>query len=112
MQEPIALDQLTSRIFEPLVGSLFVLPGIATPPVLLTLTLVEVEADARHARNAATGSFSLLFTGPREWTLPQRIYRLEHPTLGVLEVFLVPIGQDNRGFLYQAVFNRGDRDPH
>jgi hypothetical protein len=36
--------------------------------------------------------------------LPQHIYALEHTSLGKLELFLVPIGPDERGMRYQAVF--------
>ena len=36
--------------------------------------------------------FSVLFHGPERPVLPQAIYRLEHNQLGVLELFLVPLG--------------------
>jgi hypothetical protein len=36
--------------------------------------------------------------------LPQRIYRLEHDELGALDLFLVPIGRDDSGVRYEAVF--------
>jgi hypothetical protein len=36
--------------------------------------------------------------------LPQRIYRIEHATLGAFDLFLVPIGPDAQGLRYQAVF--------
>ena len=49
--------------------------------------------------------FSLVFRGPGGPPLPQRIYRLEHPELGALDVFLVPIGPDAGGMCYEAVFN-------
>jgi hypothetical protein len=37
--------------------------------------------------------------------VPQAIYAMRHPTLGALDVFLVPIGPDAVGMRYQAVFN-------
>jgi hypothetical protein len=37
--------------------------------------------------------------------LPQATYRLEHATLGAMDVFLVPIGQDREGVRYEAIFN-------
>jgi len=36
--------------------------------------------------------------------LPQRIYPMEHAHLGVFELFLVPIGPDQHGMGYEAVF--------
>jgi len=49
--------------------------------------------------------FSLLFRGPKETIMPQRIYALEQETLGRVEIFLVPIGPDEIGQRYEAVFN-------
>jgi hypothetical protein len=51
--------------------------------------------------------FSLIFTGPKELPLQQRIYELEHPSLGALEIFLVPIGPEagTARLRYQALFN-------
>jgi hypothetical protein len=41
-----------------------------------------------------------VFRGGPTPPLPQRIHALEHPRLGRLELFLVPIGPET----YQAVF--------
>lgn len=48
--------------------------------------------------------FSLLFRGPREPVLAQRIYPLVHDELGRFELFLVPVAQDDDGTRYEAVF--------
>jgi hypothetical protein len=51
-------------------------------------------------------AFSLRFRGPGEPYLPQRMWTLQHPQLGELAgVFLVPIGREDDGFLYEAIFN-------
>lgn len=50
--------------------------------------------------------FSLVFRGPLEAFLPQRLYRVGHDVLGEFDLFLVPIAQDAEGFQYEAVFNR------
>jgi hypothetical protein len=34
------------------------------------------------------------------------MYRMQHDQLGKLELFLVPVGQDQRCIYYEAVFNR------
>jgi hypothetical protein len=47
--------------------------------------------------------FSLLFHGPAEPWWPQGIFRVEHADLGTEDVFLVPLGPDDRGMRYEAV---------
>jgi hypothetical protein len=49
--------------------------------------------------------FSLLFRAPADCGLPQQIYRLEHHAFDGLELFLVPLGPDSGGMLYEAVVN-------
>ena len=46
------------------------------------------------------------FAGPEQPFLPQQTYWFEHPVMGRFEMFIVPIGRDERGFQYEAVFNR------
>jgi hypothetical protein len=48
--------------------------------------------------------FSLVFRGPADLVVPQRTYRMEHPGLGAFEIFIVPIGPDEDGMGYEAVF--------
>jgi hypothetical protein len=36
--------------------------------------------------------------------LPQGIYPVEHPALGMMEIFLVPVGPTSGGNGYNAVF--------
>ena len=49
--------------------------------------------------------FTLVFVADDARVLPQKIYRLEHAALGALDIFLVPVGKDNSGVSYEAVFN-------
>jgi hypothetical protein len=49
------------------------------------------------------GSFRLEFVGPHQPVLPQAIYPM-HNGGERLEIFIVPIGQDNRGTRYEAIF--------
>lgn len=49
--------------------------------------------------------FSIVFRGPKDVLLPQRIYRMEHEQIGAFDIFLVPIGPDAEGLLYEAIFN-------
>lgn len=67
----------------------------------LELTQIrEVESAPNHEQ------FALIFNGPGSIYLPQRIYPLEHERMGSISIFLVPIGQDENGFIYEAAFNR------
>jgi hypothetical protein len=66
------------------------------------LKLVRAEPAGQSGR--AGGAFSLLFTTPAGRFLPQAIYSLDHPALGTMEIFLVPIGKLEGGNGYQAVF--------
>ncbi len=50
--------------------------------------------------------FALTFRGPLHSFLGQGTFPVEHPVLGRFDLFLVPVGQEAAGFLYEAVFNR------
>jgi hypothetical protein len=101
------LDRLTHESFAPHVGTEFHLQlGTAGT---LPLTLVEAQAVGSVPGPRPDGTprrqpFSLVFRGPRQPVLPQRIYRLEHAAMGPLELFIVPIGPDEAGLRYEAVF--------
>jgi hypothetical protein len=49
--------------------------------------------------------FSLYFRGPGDLFLPQGTYMLENEGMGEAHIFLVPVGRDESGFRYEAVFN-------
>lgn len=70
----------------------------------LELTLSSVTAGVAPADPQARTPFSLVFEGPAEPVAGQATYRLEHPELGALDVFVVPIGADADGAGYEAVF--------
>ena len=62
-------------------------------------------AKAEHAGNSGRpgGAFSPLFAAPKGPWLPQAIYPVRHPALGVMEIFLVPVGPVADGNGYQAI---------
>ena len=49
--------------------------------------------------------FSVHFYGPGNVYLPQATYNLTHDSMGEIALFLVPLAHNERGFLYEAVFN-------
>jgi hypothetical protein len=91
-----ALETLTAADFAALRGDRFRIASPGAPP--FDAQLVEVDELAREPGGRAP--FSLVFEGGPRPPLPQRIYRVEHDTLGALEIFLVPIAADR----YEAVF--------
>ena len=85
-----------------LVGSTFHLAGDGKSADLRLVTAAKVmESEAAKLKRTA---FSLFFLGPHEPFFEQRIYPLDHEGLGRLELFIVPVGHDENGFLYEAVF--------
>ncbi|WP_375412925.1 DUF6916 family protein [uncultured Bradyrhizobium sp.] len=66
------------------------------------LKLVKVDPAGNSGR--AGGAFSLIFVAPTGPWLPQAIYPVQHPALGTMEIFLVPVGPAFGGNSYQAIF--------
>ena len=54
--------------------------------------------------------FSIVFRAPAEPFLGQGMRTLDHEHIGRLELFLVPISQDEKGICYEVVFNRLRKD--
>jgi len=95
------LDRLTQAHFAPLLNHIF---HVDIDGAQLKVTLADVEALG-PASSGLRQPFSLVFRGPREPLLAQRIYAFEQADLGKLEMFLVPIGPDLHGQCYQVIFS-------
>jgi len=63
------------------------------------------ELNGFRDREKMEASFSLLFLAPLECTAEQGIYELQHEDLGTLNIFLVPLGSDEKGHQLEAIFN-------
>jgi len=75
-------------------------------PKPIDLTLVGVESrPSESSEEQGMERFSVFFSSPLEFLLPQSTYRLVHPEMGEFDVFLVAIGQDPDGYRYEAVYN-------
>jgi hypothetical protein len=99
------LEGFTLETFSRLVGDRFTLLVDAAGAEPLTVRLAEAEAGGQPpGPQAARPPFSLVFRSPAAPILAQRIYRLEHPTLGTFDLFLVPLQPDADGARYEAVF--------
>lgn len=72
----------------------------------MTLTLSEARPlPERNQPGLRRQPFSLMFRSTSQVLLPQKLYSLRNATLGRLEIFLVPVGRDRQGILYQAIFS-------
>lgn len=89
--------------FEPLLHrSLFIR---FTPEVSWSAELIEVSQHSAHS-DALRQPFSIILrTTQKNEYFAQAIFEVEHPTLGILPLFLVPIGPDSEGMRYQAIFS-------
>jgi hypothetical protein len=104
LTDPPPLPSLGVDDFEPRRGEAFRMqtPGGTEDLVLLEVVRLAVATEAPGGRR---GAFSLVFRSPQASHVPQAIYTLENAALGVLELFLVPIGPRDGGMCYEAVFN-------
>lgn len=93
------LANLSTEDFVPLINERFSIDADGYEP----LTLAEVETKPR-VRQGVRRPFALVFRGESDLVLPQRIYRLEHPTAGAFDLFLVPIAKGSDQVLYEAIF--------
>jgi len=67
------------------------------------LKLISVDKHPGRATSSEHEAFSIVFRGANPG-LEQQIYHIKHDTLGAMELFIVPIGPDDEGMCYEAVF--------
>jgi hypothetical protein len=99
MAESADLAALRIDDFTPHLEAVF---DMQTAGGVVPLKLAKVDPVGDSGR--AGGAFSLIFVAPKGPWLPQAIYPVQHPTLGTLEIFLVPVGSVFGGNGYQAIF--------
>jgi hypothetical protein len=108
-------ELLTHALFTPLIGALF-RADVDGRPVDLRLTEVTPLPSPRRRKEsgeeipaaelpARLEPFSMLFSGPPDRLLPQRIYRITQETLPApLDIFIVPVARRPDSYVYEAVF--------
>jgi len=94
------LKTATAADFEKLVGQSFSLPEVDD----CELQLDRVDSLEKQDESAR-GPFALVFKGEHAEPLAQGTFELRHADVGELQIFIVPIGPTEGGFLYEAVFN-------
>jgi hypothetical protein len=73
-----------------------------------SLDITLVDARRRPARVVAgirAEPFTLYFKCGNPVVLPQKLYPFTNPKLGKMDIFIVPIGREKDGVVYEAVFN-------
>ena len=97
---------LTPETFRPHIGDAF---RLELEGGELHLELVEVEEGGSEASSSARAAglrtpFSIVLRGPHDPLLPQGTYSVMQEAIGAFPRFIVPIGQDELGTQYQAIF--------
>jgi hypothetical protein len=72
----------------------------------LEMTLVQAtKGKPRDWDGVRKEPFYLLFKCEKPVILPQKVYPFENSSLGRLDIFIVPVGREKDGIMYQAIFN-------
>jgi hypothetical protein len=95
------LTQIPKTLFADNLNTSFRLK--CAPDQAVDVELIELREGRANPNQEA---FSLTFRGPGDCLVPQGLYAFEHGTAGSFDLFIVPIGQDEQGIYYEAVFNR------
>jgi hypothetical protein len=102
------LGEITLETAQPLLGTLFQVTtedGNTVELKLIEATPFELpKRPARGSKQPKRLPFSLYFLGPREPMLPQNMYDFRGAAAELPNLFIVPIGRDDEGTEYEAVF--------
>ena len=105
------LNKLTKDLFSDYLGETFSIQIDETQR--LNVELVEVSSLPLRfplmrpkEEKCSREPFTIVFKGPHAPPLSQQMYTIEHESLKTIErLFLVPIGMDQEGRYYEAIFN-------
>jgi len=93
---------VTREAFEPYLEAAFQVSADAETS--FEARLIEVSPMGETVGPEGRRAFSVVLRGPENDSPEQGIYLVEHEELGSIELFLVPIGPDDEGMRYEAVF--------
>ena len=74
-----------------------------SPEYKVTMKLTEVTPELEKFRQR---TYVLTFMAPEDTPIVQGMAPFENEKLGQTEIFIVPVGKDNRGVLFESVFNK------
>jgi hypothetical protein len=102
------LSEITLETAQPLVGTLFQVTledGNTLEMKLIDAAPFELpRRPARGSRQPKRVPFAIYFLGPRDPIIPQHMYHFRSASLELQNLFIVPIGRDDEGTEYEAVF--------
>lgn len=75
------------------------------PDGTLSAKLIEAKAWGPDQPAQMRAPFALTFSVERSLRFPQGTYKIRHPELGEMEIFLVQIAADASSSTLEAVFN-------
>jgi hypothetical protein len=114
-QPSMTIEEVTKSAFADCLSQTFALRIGGEGEIKIRLAAVETlgpfaepSPTLNETIQSGTGrreSFSLEFIAPGNWRGSQGIYSIQNEQLGELDVFLVPLGPDERGMRLEAVFN-------
>ena len=94
------LQDWTHAVFAENLNSVFFMEHPAWGQVSLELVFVSELRETPRQR-----MFSIILRGALEQPFSQGLFPLSHEKMGTESLFLVPIGREDDGFRYEAVFN-------
>ena len=99
--------RLNIEDFTPHVGTAFTVPNVPPEQRPYAIELASAEPIPLAEGAPKTDPFRLIFEGPATPYLPQGVYDFEHDGLGVVGIFIVPLGSESPGgpMRYEAIFN-------
>jgi len=75
-----------------------------TPEVTMDAELIEVKPSESYAVLPRKAFSITLRTAQKDEYYPQSTFMVLHPVKGELPLFLVPLGPDEAGMRYEAIF--------
>ena len=97
------IKDFTLELFQPHVGEIFRVIVDGRWEMVTRLSEVSIWGH-EEAKTRQRHPFSLIFHARPDALIPQAIYRIDNETLAPFEAFLAPIGPDEVGMRYEAVF--------
>jgi hypothetical protein len=100
------LDKLSADDFAPAVGQPVVVSladGSTVDLELISARTHDPDAPSVDAQGRRS-PFTIAFRGPAQPVLPQATYRIDGESIEPMEIFIVPLGRDQAGTTYEAIF--------
>ena len=92
--------------YEGFAGHLHGTFSVGVGEATVEMTLVQAtKGKPRDLDGLRKEPFALVFKCANPVILPQRTYPFERQGFGKMDIFIVPVGRESDGVIYQAVFN-------